>query len=419
MRVFFILLVVLNSVFGHEIKTIQRENVQLRDGPGSIYQANTIIKPGTAIEIISNVTGWCEIQLVDKSQTVGWVSENAFKESKNNVPYSLNIDVSDSLTISTNSASGAIKGFFKTYLNIQETDITFDFYNTTVFSPQEYQRFVKIRAAKREQQNQVSLYDKIKYFDCGKYVDYISFAAAVQILNSNSLISKESDIKDINILGTYITQQTPFYDKPFKFFILDDDRLFAYALPNGFVFISFGLYEMTDSEDELACTLAQEISHVVCQHGAEELLKKATQIRSEMYFYELNKELSQFDINEYNEYSEQNEYVDTTYVEFSKSQKTDFDSLALSLENLSSDMYNYATQKRQNSYEYEADKYGVIYAYNLGYDPNGLVRVLKNIDNLTDTDFFHPESNWQKDALEDRILRISNFITDSLHYSSN
>ena len=57
---------------------------------------------------------------------------------------------------------------------------------------------------------------------------------------------------------------------------------------------------------------------------------------------------------------------------------------------------------------------GVIYAYRAGYDPSGLPAVLGRIETLTQRDFWHPESNWQYDAIEDRVDEINKFISSKL-----
>lgn len=406
MRFYFILLLPFLLCFGEEFHTINRENVWLRKGPGSIYSTNRIIKSGVSVKILKNEPGWYKVRLNDELHTVGWISENALKKKKSSNKNDFHFSIPDSLTISSNSASGAIKGFFKTYLNFKDTDISFDFFNNTFFNTQEYLEYADRRNNLLKAERYV-ISNNNENIEQNSFVNNISIAVAVKILSNHEIISNSSDLKYINILGTYITQFTPLYDVSFKFFILKDDRLYAYALPNGYIFISQGLYNIAENEDELACILAHEISHVVCQHGAEELIKRSTQIMVDFNFNKLDQELKQID---------QSEYIDDDYLEFTNSLEYESDSLTQSLESLSADLYNYATKKRQISYEYEADKYGVVYIYNLGYNPFGLLNILEIINYSTEREFYNSESNWQKDALGDRISKIESFITDSLHY---
>lgn len=50
------------------------------------------------------------------------------------------------------------------------------------------------------------------------------------------------------------------------FMLLDDKHANAYACPGGLVFVSRGLVELCDSEDELAGAIAHEIAHVGLDH---------------------------------------------------------------------------------------------------------------------------------------------------------
>jgi predicted Zn-dependent protease len=89
------------------------------------------------------------------------------------------------------------------------------------------------------------------------------------------------------------------------------------------------------------------------------------------------------------------------------------------LDDLAFQMFEAATSRRQTEYEYEADMMGVIYAYRAGYNPHGLASVLKSIKSMTSRDFWHPESNWQYDAIEDRSEKVSAFISAKLTKNSD
>ncbi|RUM88102.1 MAG: hypothetical protein DSZ24_04620 [Thermodesulfatator sp.] len=57
----------------------------------------------------------------------------------------------------------------------------------------------------------------------------------------------------------------------FHFFILRNSALNAFALPGGYIFVTSGLIEEVDREDELAAVLAHEIGHVQARHVARRL----------------------------------------------------------------------------------------------------------------------------------------------------
>lgn len=72
----------------------------------------------------------------------------------------------------------------------------------------------------------------------------------------------------VNEIGSRIAAQTNEGEHNFTFFVIDDPRINAFALPGGYVGIHTGLLEATRSEDELAGVLAHEIAHVTQRHIA-------------------------------------------------------------------------------------------------------------------------------------------------------
>jgi predicted Zn-dependent protease len=57
----------------------------------------------------------------------------------------------------------------------------------------------------------------------------------------------------------------------YHFYVIKDDVYNAFATPAGHIFVYSGLLEAMDSEEELACILAHEISHVVCRHISQKI----------------------------------------------------------------------------------------------------------------------------------------------------
>ncbi len=60
---------------------------------------------------------------------------------------------------------------------------------------------------------------------------------------------------------------------PFKFYVLKDETLNAFAVPGGYIFVNTGLLEEIDREDELAGVLAHELAHVQARHLAKRIEK--------------------------------------------------------------------------------------------------------------------------------------------------
>jgi predicted Zn-dependent protease len=80
----------------------------------------------------------------------------------------------------------------------------------------------------------------------------------------------------VDEIGNRIVQNSPAGQSPyqFDFHLLDDDQTInAFALPGGQVFITRALYDKLQTEGELAGVLGHEIGHVVGRHSAEQIAK--------------------------------------------------------------------------------------------------------------------------------------------------
>jgi len=64
-------------------------------------------------------------------------------------------------------------------------------------------------------------------------------------------------------------------DYKFDFHVLADSKTVnAFALPGGQIFITLGLLNMLENEDQLAGILGHEIGHVIGRHSAEQMAKQ-------------------------------------------------------------------------------------------------------------------------------------------------
>jgi predicted Zn-dependent protease len=78
----------------------------------------------------------------------------------------------------------------------------------------------------------------------------------------------------LNQLGQKLAAQIgpqPFH---YKFFIVADPSMNAFAVPGGYIFLHTGMIRMAEREGEVAAVLAHEISHVYARHMAK-MMKKA------------------------------------------------------------------------------------------------------------------------------------------------
>jgi predicted Zn-dependent protease len=76
-----------------------------------------------------------------------------------------------------------------------------------------------------------------------------------------------------NQLGQKLAAQIgpqPFH---YKFFIVIDPSMNAFAVPGGYIFIHTGMIRMAEREGEVAAVLAHEISHVYARHMSKMMQK--------------------------------------------------------------------------------------------------------------------------------------------------
>jgi predicted Zn-dependent protease len=72
----------------------------------------------------------------------------------------------------------------------------------------------------------------------------------------------------VEALGQKLVRFAPRQPFAYRFQVVDQWSPNAFALPGGHIFVSRGLLVLTNSEDELACVLAHEITHSAARHAA-------------------------------------------------------------------------------------------------------------------------------------------------------
>jgi predicted Zn-dependent protease len=72
----------------------------------------------------------------------------------------------------------------------------------------------------------------------------------------------------INRLGHKLEAQLPPHPYKYRFYVLEDPTLNAFAVPGGYIFLHSGFIRLMDREGELAGVIAHEISHIYARHLA-------------------------------------------------------------------------------------------------------------------------------------------------------
>jgi len=92
-----------------------------------------------------------------------------------------------------------------------------------------------------------------------------------QIQTQFELIEDDFAKKFINDLGTYLIAPLETRYFPFRFYLIRNNNLNAFAAPGGHVFVFSGLVEALDRVDELASVICHEIGHVSARHLSQRI----------------------------------------------------------------------------------------------------------------------------------------------------
>jgi len=186
---------------------------------------------------------------------------------------------------------------------------------------------------------------------------------------------------EVTRIGNELVAKTDAGKTPYtyQFHLLADPKTVnAFALPGGQIFITEGLFKHLDTDGELAGVLAHEVGHVVARHSAQQLAKQ--QLTQGLTGAAV---IAAYDPNDRN----------SRY-------KADMAMLIGQVVSL----------KFGRNDELEADKLGVRFASDAGYDPRAMIKVMEILDRVAKSrtpEFFSTHPN-----PEHRIERIQKAIAE-------
>ena len=88
--------------------------------------------------------------------------------------------------------------------------------------------------------------------------------------------TSQSDQQRVQQIGQRIVNASPAGTLPYQYayhLLADPQTVNAFALPGGQIFITRGLYDLLQTDGELASVLGHETGHVVARHSAEQIAK--------------------------------------------------------------------------------------------------------------------------------------------------
>jgi beta-barrel assembly-enhancing protease len=96
----------------------------------------------------------------------------------------------------------------------------------------------------------------------------IGDSVAIEIISRYGGLVRDEDImRRVNLVGRSLARYSDRPELDWRFGVLDSASVNAFSAPDGYVFITRGLYEQAESDDALAGILAHEIAHITGKHA--------------------------------------------------------------------------------------------------------------------------------------------------------
>ena len=334
---------------------VKRNRAFIRKGPGSFYEVLATVHKGATLPCSEAVDRWLKVRFQEK---IGFISEKVTRVA---APYkdvfSQMVIRPAELRLSRHGMAAGAKGFAMRFASrINGNTKLIDHLSAYRLDAAAYHSFNKAtyknqNLAKIRKQFPIPKLEVRSEFSVTEEGIGMGIASKIGTLK---LYDNKKIVDYINLVGNLLIEATPAYDLPFKFFVIDQPLVNAYACPGGFIFITRGMLEIIKNEGELAAVLGHEIAHVVCQHGMQELEKRKPIIIAEDAFSRLDKELPP--------------------------EKDDpFKKLEAELDDFALAVYETIFSGRLSQYEREADRLGMIFAARCGYPPGLMANLLERM----------------------------------------
>jgi beta-barrel assembly-enhancing protease len=94
-----------------------------------------------------------------------------------------------------------------------------------------------------------------------------------ELLKQTRLVEDRSINEYVNSVGQRLARASGRPDIPWRFYVVDDKAINAFATLGGRVYVHTGLLAATQSEAQLASVLGHEIGHIVGRHGLANVKK--------------------------------------------------------------------------------------------------------------------------------------------------
>ncbi len=292
--VFIFVLVSFSFAYAEEVK-IQSYKVPVRKGPGWYYPVLYELKRGDTLEILEKSRLWYKVK--GASRQVGYASARSINYSASGTGGKGSLSKGSRIHAKSRRTSrpmmvAALRGvadmglFPRNYAEKHGLDpAEIEALMESPFGAEEYNSFKK------------PLSPAGGGVSCLAEADIPEADREVGIAITMRLLSVMPSSRDprlrkyVSMVGSAVQENTPVYDVPFVFIVLQSKKLNSFSAPGGFVFITTGALEAMQSEAELAGVLSHEVVHVLMRHGMKELDRQDSRMNSAGMMDDLDKEL--------------------------------------------------------------------------------------------------------------------------------
>jgi predicted Zn-dependent protease len=118
-------------------------------------------------------------------------------------------------------------------------------------------------------QRQFSLMSEAQEIQIGREAD-------VEIRREMGVYEDAELQRYVNGIGQRLAKASERPELPWSFAVIDEPAVNAFALPGGFIYLTRGILAFLGDEDELAGVLGHEIGHVTARHSAQQYTKHTT-----------------------------------------------------------------------------------------------------------------------------------------------
>jgi beta-barrel assembly-enhancing protease len=96
----------------------------------------------------------------------------------------------------------------------------------------------------------------------------IGDSVALEIVGRyGGLVRDDVTLQRVNLVGRALARYSDRPELNWRFGVLDSDTVNAFSAPDGYVFITRGLYALAANDDDLAAILGHEIAHITGKHA--------------------------------------------------------------------------------------------------------------------------------------------------------